>query len=186
MATRLLLLCCSATASARSGGFPGRDESLDEGGRAKAKRRSLGRDPDIAMCSPARAAIETAAIMGLAAKVEDRLADMDFGRWEGRSFAQIHADQPEALEHWIAKPEAGAPLGESLDQVRRRVRGWLSDLKETNQSVVAITHPSAIRAILAEALELSDRSAMRIDIAPLSATLLSFNGCWRMQELRGE
>ena len=185
MATRLLLLCCSATLSARSGGFPGRDEPLDEGGLAKARRRSLGRDPDIVLCSPARAATETAIAMGLEAAVEERLADMDFSRWEGRSFAEIHAGEPDMLERWIAKPEAGAPSGEAFGDVRRRIRRWLSDLEGIERSVVAITHPSVIRAVLAEALKLSDRSAMCFDIAPLSATILSFNRGWRMQVLRG-
>jgi len=185
MATRLILLCCAATGSSRAGAFPSRDEPLDDGGRDKARRRSIGPRPDRIVRSPARAAAETAAAMGLDADVEDRLAEMDVGAWQGRSLAEVHAAEPHALATWLARPERGAPSGETLGQVRRRLRPWLAAMEGEDRTVLAITHAAIIRAALAEALELPDRSAMRFDIAPLAAMRLSFHREWRAQALGG-
>ena len=184
MATQLTMLCCAATAASRVGAFPARDEPLDDAGLDKARQRSIAPEPAVVLRSPARAAGETAAATGFTATVEDRLADMDFGVWEGRSLAEIHMTQPQELERWITQPERGAPSGETLDQVRQRVRPWLAAMERTDRRVLAITHAAIVRAVLAEALELPDRSAMRFDIAPLSAVRLSFNREWRMQELQ--
>jgi broad specificity phosphatase PhoE len=184
MATQLTMLCSAATAASRVGAFPARDQPLDVAGFDKARRRSIAPKPAVVLRSPARAAGETAAALGFAATLEDRLADMEFGVWEGRSLAEIHTTQPQELERWIAQPERGAPSGETFDQVRQRIRPWLAAMERTDRRVLAITHAAIVRAVLAEALELPDRSAMRFDIAPLSAVRLSFNREWRMQELQ--
>jgi broad specificity phosphatase PhoE len=111
---------------------------------------------------------------------------MAFGDWSGRTFAEVHESQPAALARWIAAPELGTPGGEAFAAVRERVRPWLADMEAQEATVAAITHASVVRAILAEALALPDRSVMQIDIAPLSETRLSFHRAWRLQELRGD
>jgi broad specificity phosphatase PhoE len=181
--THLTLLSAAATATVRTGGFPAAGEPLDEGGQAKARRRTIARAPDRMVRSPARAAEETAIAMGLEVPIEPRIGDMDFGRWAGRSFPEVPADE---LGSWLSAPEAGAPGGETMEQVRARVRPWLAEMAGEGLAVLAITHPMTIRAILAEALGLPDGAAMRIDIAPLSAAILSCRGTWRLQQLCGD
>jgi broad specificity phosphatase PhoE len=183
MATHLILLCCAATASARTGGFASPGEPLDAGGAEKARRRSLPVRADAVWRSPARAAIETVAAMGIEAAPEDRLADMDFGQWAGRSFAAVHEEAPEEIGAWIAAPERGAPGGETFARVRHRVRPWVETMSGTDRTILAITHASTVRAVLAEALDLPDRPVMRFDVAPLSVARLSFHRAWRLQSL---
>lgn len=183
MATSLTLLCCAATASVRAAGFPGRHEPLDAGGADKARRRSIDRHPELVLRSPARAADETALSLALDAAIDERLRDMDFGAWAGRSLEQVDRDDPAALARWIAQPHRGTPGGETLAQVRDRVRPWLDGMAGEDRTILAITHASTIRAILCEALDLPDEPAMRFDIAPLSGARLSFHRGWRLQRL---
>lgn len=182
MATRLTLLCCAAASSGRSGAFPLADEPLDRRGIEQARScPPPGGAAQVVACSPARAARDTAAAMGLAAAPDQRLADMRFGRWGGQSLAGLGVAEPEALADWLRAPERGVPGGETLDQVRARIRPWLAETAPADRTVLAITHASVIRAALAEALDLPDASVMRFDVAPLSATVLSFNGSWRLR-----
>lgn len=109
MSTRLVLLCAGATASARSGGFPDAAEPLDQGGSSKARAFKLD-GPVARRCwtSPARVAVETAAMLGLDAMPEPALRDIDHGDWTGRALDTI---EPTALMAWLAAPEQGAPGG---------------------------------------------------------------------------
>ncbi len=94
---RLTLICHGATSATRAAAFP-IDEPIEA--LAVAKARKLGRllrRVDLAWTSPARRACQTAAALGLAAEVAPALGDCDFGRWSGRSFADVERTEPEEL-----------------------------------------------------------------------------------------
>ncbi|CAN7518252.1 histidine phosphatase family protein [Phenylobacterium sp. LjRoot219] len=166
----------------RLGAFPARDDDLDAGGL---------KGPTVAppraaawLTSPARAARRTAAVLAVEAQVDEALRDIDHAAWAGRSFAEIQASDPAGLTAWIRDPAAGTPGGERLDDVRQRLAPWLAARAQGSSPLVAITHPMVIRAAIATALDLPAPATLRIDIAPLSAVTLSFNGVWRLQAIR--
>jgi broad specificity phosphatase PhoE len=101
MTTRLHLLCSASTSSVSSIAFPA-DEPLDIRGRESLSGRS-SRLPscDIVLRSPARRAAQTAESLTLDARVEPLLRDCDFGRWAGRSLAEVQAQAPEAVADWL-------------------------------------------------------------------------------------
>lgn len=181
LTTSLILLCAGATRMARTGGFAGADEPLDAAGRRDAERCAL---PDryraVVFASPMRAAVETAAAMGLPAVEDSALADADPGDWAGRNFGEI---APELLGGWLADATLGTPGGEAMTAVRERIGAWLDRLAMGDGPVTAITHATVIRAALAHALDLPLAATLRIDIAPLSHVKLSFNKVWRLQAL---
>lgn len=180
----MILLCAGATASSRAGGFATPAEPLDAGGRRAAEARTLAeRFRGTVLTGPALSARETAAAMGLDAQVEPALAEIDQGAWNGRSFAEVHRDTPEALAAWIADPTAGAPGGERMDAVAARVGAWLDTVRTAAAPLCAISHPMAIRCLLAQALGLPLSATLAIDIAPLAQVRLSFNGIWRLQAI---
>ncbi|GGE71759.1 histidine phosphatase family protein [Sphingomonas prati] len=182
MSVRLILLCAGGTASARVGGFADPDEPLDDGGRAKAGAVVIdGPVPSRCFVSPGRAAVETAELIGLDAVVEPALADIDHGDWRGKGFAEI---EPAGLMRWLAAPEAGAPGGETLADVVARVAPWLDGLCDADGTVLAVTHAMVVRAVLVHSIGLPAAAAMAIDVGPLSQTVLSSNGRWRLQGLR--
>lgn len=168
----------------REGGFAAPDEPLDAGGLRKLAAARLGIGTyDAVLASPARAAGQTASGLGLAAAADERLRDMAFGKWAGLRFEQVHAGDLAGLTAWLADPGRGAPGGESIQDVRDRLAGWIAEQEQRAQTVLAITHPMIVRAVLAATLDVPDAAVMRFDVAPLSVATLSYRGGWRLQAL---
>ena len=179
-----MLLCTGATASSRAGGFADPGEPLDAGGASDAAGLHIAeRFRDTLICSPARAARETARAMGADARPDPALADMDQAQWTGRPFEEVAASQPKPFSTWLANPTAGVPGGETMEAARMRIGRWLDDRAPADVAVAAITHPMIIRAAVAHALGLRLSATLAIDIAPLSRTILSFRKKWRLQSL---
>ena len=176
MTTRLLLLCHGATAATRAAAFPD-DEPLDD----HARRRLAGlsrRLPrvDHALASPARAAIETAAGLGLRPEIDPGLGDCDYGDWRGRGLDEIGTADPAGLAQWLDNPAAAPHGGESLLELMGRVGTWLDGRRTVAGRTVAVTHAAVIRAALVHALGAPPHAFWRIDIAPLSLATLSGDG----------
>ncbi len=182
LATRLILLCHGPTQLMREGGFPGSDTPLDDSGRRKAAGVRVPA-ADRFLVASERAALETAEAMGLDAMAEASLRDLDFGRWAGRGFAELLAEAPEAFAGWMADPANATPEGEPLSASIARAAAWLQTVEGMGETLCAIAGPSFIRSAIAAAIGLPAASALRIDIAPLSATTLSFNRLWRLQAI---
>lgn len=184
LTTSLLLLCAGATRSSRQGGFPAADEPLDDRGRRDAAVLSLpAHFREMVEVSPDLSAIETAQAMGVTSLSQPALRDISHGRWAGCSFTRISAEEPDAFAHWLADPARGSPDGESLHGCQLRIGTWLDALAGTNARICALSHPMPIRAAIAHALAMPLHASLRIDIAPLSRTILSFNGRWRLQSI---
>lgn len=124
--------------------------------------------------SPARAARETCAALGLDARPVAALAEADHGTWAGAPFAEA---DPDALAAWLTDPDAAPHGGESRSALAARVAAWLGG----RPSGVAVCDAGVIRAALAHALGVGVLAADRIDLAPLSTTRLTAAGSgWRV------
>jgi len=82
----------------------------------------------------------------LQATIEPMLRDCDYGRWTGRSFDEVQAQEPEALADWIKDPSATPHGGESVVAVMARVSIWLDKQLTIPGVILAFTHASVIRA----------------------------------------
>jgi len=82
-------------------------------------------------------------------QVDDRLQELDFGAWEGRSWSDIPRD---GIERWIADLLDYAPGGgESLRMLWSRVQAWREEaLGPEDADVVVVSHHGPIRALLAQ------------------------------------
>jgi broad specificity phosphatase PhoE len=109
--TTLLLVRHAATAHTaqrRFSGSTGADPELSEAGELQAARLGarLSARPGIApvVTSPAartrRTAEVLAAACGLPVRADDDLREIDFGRWEGRTAAEVGRDWPDELAAW--------------------------------------------------------------------------------------
>jgi broad specificity phosphatase PhoE len=100
--------------------------------------------------SPLLRCVQTAALLGVPdAPREPRIAEMDWGQWEGERLADLR----ERLGDEMAQNEARGldftpPGGESPRMVLHRVRQWLL---EVSVPTLAITHRGVIRVLLASA-----------------------------------
>ena len=60
-----------------------------------------------------------------------------------------------------------------------RVAAWMDALGDGR--FVIVTHAAVVRAAIVHALGAPPHAGLRIDLAPLSRTVLSRSGPWRMQ-----
>ncbi|AGL17450.1 histidine phosphatase family protein [Actinoplanes sp. N902-109] len=174
----LRLLACAPTPAMREARFGG-DEDIDEGGRRAALALPAFARRELWVCSPSRAACETAQALGHTALREAALRDPDMGRWAGMSLDEVAAADPQGLHRWLTDPGAAPHGGESLTQVRARTGQWLDAM--ARQRVVAVAHPVVVRAALAHALQLSEPGVWALEVAPLSLTRLVHRaGRWHL------
>ena len=170
----------------RAGLFLGRSDAvLTEHGRAQAERLAEvlgGWGVERVLTSPLRRARDTAAPIAAfcdrAVEVDERLIEIDYGEWEGRSFGDL---EPAVVTRWRADGGFAPPGGESLEMVAQRVESfcdeWLDD-----RVVVAVSHVSPIKAGVTWTLRVGPELAwrMRLDVASITRisagpVLLSFN-----------
>jgi len=154
--TRLILIRHGETVLGAQDRYAGHsDTPLTPRGRRQIVRlrRTLARlRPVRIYCSDLPRCRETAALLfpGRTVAVTRRLREIDFGRWEGRRRAEIRRTEGEVYRRWLEDPSRGRPPGgESVPELRRRVRRFASDLarRHPRGTVVLVTHGGVIRAL---------------------------------------
>jgi probable phosphoglycerate mutase len=104
--------------------------------------------------SPLSRARETAEILfGGPVRTDDRLREMDWAIWEGRTLADLRAEIGDLMTAWEARGlDFRAPGGESPREVQGRVLPLLAECARTKTPTVAVCHRGVIRAIYALAI----------------------------------
>ncbi len=105
--------------------------------------------------SPLSRAVETGRILGPGAfRIEPRLIEMHWGKWEGETLGGLRARLGGAMRenedrglHF--RPEGG----ESPAEVQARLKSWFRDIADPGRPVTAVTHKGVIRAALALAYD---------------------------------
>ncbi len=152
----------------------GIDVGLSAAGRTQAAALAarIGSEHfDRIIASPLLRAQETAhAVAGdRPVELDGRLAEMDYGRWEGLTYEQIDATDAVYRARWQEDP-AGlrCPDGESGDDVAGRARAFLEDLlaweapmTEGQQVVLTVAHSSFNRILLCVAMGVPVRDYRR-------------------------
>lgn len=103
----------------------------------------------------ARIALETAGASGARLDIDERLRELDYGDWEGKSSAQIRAagggDALDAWEHDAVWPaSAGWPT--SREACLQNLAAILQGLGETNTSPVLIVSSNGLFRLLAHSI----------------------------------
>ncbi len=108
--------------------------------------------------------------------VDDRLAEVDYGDWTGRTFKELHR---EPLWKTVAAhpAEVTFPNGEPLRAMATRavvaVREWNERLGP-DATYVVVSHADPIRAILADALGLHFEGYQRLVVGPGSLSVVRY------------
>ena len=179
--TRLLLLRHGQTELSVERRYSGHgDPELTPLGHAQAAGAAarLGQVPDIAavLTSPLRRARQTAALVAEAAgaplHVRERLVETDFGTWEGLTFPEARARDPQLHAEWLGSEEVAPPGGESFAAVGRRVAAERAELVQEypGATLVLVTHVTPIKMLLRDALQGGPGVLYRLhlDLAALS------------------
>ncbi|MET7278408.1 histidine phosphatase family protein [Kribbella sp. NPDC005582] len=146
--------------------------------------RELKLEADTAYAGPEPAAVRTAEALGLTATVEPALRDRDYGDWSGRGLEELLAADPTGVGAWLERPHTATPGGETENDVITRVADWLGDLVERHEersSLVAVVHPSVVRAVVLYVLDAPAESLRHVDVRPLATVNLSHHtGSWSL------
>lgn len=183
-ASRMTWISHAATIALRRRSFPN-DETIDDKGLKAARSLSAALvGADKIWTSPELRTRQTAEALGLLARTAPELRDCDFGRWVGLSFDAVATEEPDAVENWLRNPAAAPHGGESLHTFVGRIAEWLDEQAAETGHTIVVTHPAVIRAALLHALEASEQTFWRIDISPLSRTVLTrTQGAWRVRAI---
>ena len=81
--------------------------------------------------------------------VEPRLAECNFGGWEGLTWDQIYAASGDAMMGLVRAPASFRPggTGETTFEMRDRAMAWLEDVRIGPSPALAICHGGPIAAI---------------------------------------
>lgn len=156
---RLLFVRHGETAWNLEHRYQGRaDVELCAAGRATARGIANALDGAhvaLLLASPLRRARATAGVVGealggLPTVVDERLAEIDFGEWQGLTQQEVKARWPRALRLWKQTPEAmRIPGGESLCEALERLRDFLHhppwEGRTLSGDVLAVSHAGLIR-----------------------------------------
>ncbi|MHA6528315.1 bifunctional RNase H/acid phosphatase [Corynebacterium pyruviciproducens] len=161
------------------------DAPLTELGRKQAQRAASyfeGKHIDAVISSPLARAQQTADAIaraaGVAVHTDDALREVDFGAWEGLTFAQAHEKDPELHSAWLGDPKVVPPQGESLEQVCKRTKSFVTKAKKTwaGKTIVVVSHVNPIKAIVRTALGAPSKSLARMHLDLASVSEVQFYG----------
>ncbi len=181
----LLLVRHGETAWSLSGQHTGRtDLPLTARGEAQARQLQpvlVGRSFALVLCSPLQRARQTCALAGLAerAVLDADLEEWDYGRYEGLTTDQIHAEQPD----WLVFRH-GCPQGESPEAVARRADRLITRARTAEGPVALFAHGHLLRVLAARWLGLPAAAGAQLLLDTSSISVLSWYrgipalGCW--------
>jgi probable phosphoglycerate mutase len=177
--TTTVLLRHGQTALSPERRFAGRgDIPLTETGvrqaEAAAQRLAARGGIDAIVTSPLQRARVTAdavaAATGAPVVVDDAWMELDFGEWEGLSYAEAAERWPAEMAAWLRDSVTAPPGGESLTAAARRVLPALGRvLEQPRATVVVVSHVTPMKIVLRHAL-LAPPPALRrmhLDVASL-------------------
>ena len=156
------------------------DVALSAPGRAEVERWRVPEDFSAFdwVASPLSRARETAEILrGAPVPTDERLVEMDWATWEGRTLDDLRAEIGNLMTAWEARGlDFRAPGGESPREVQARVLPFLAERAGAGKPTVAVCHRGVIRAVYAMAISwdmtskaprrLADGAAQLFTLAP--------------------
>ncbi len=168
-----------------SGGLGGDNPGLSDEGRDQIRVTAQWLAPaaervDLVVTSPVRRTRESAAII---AEVLDRplaeepgLAEMEFGVWDGLTFAEVGERDPKGLETWFTDLDYAPEGGESFATVRARVLAARERLlaEHPGRTLVLVSHVTPIKTLVAEALGAPLEAVFRMELSPASVCVVSY------------
>ncbi len=92
--------------------------------------------------------------------IDERLKEVSFGSWEGRSWPELIENEPEAIaERGSGTFHFTPPKGESYAELSRRVAEWFTEL---GRDTIVVSHGGVSRVLRGIVLELADDDVTKL------------------------
>ena len=128
-------------------------------------------------------AIKTAALVNLSLMIpvvsDPRLREQDWGKWTGKTMAQIEKEAPEYLKEQLAKVWSFCPPGgENRISVLERSLQALKQahLKYTGKTILIVTHEGVIKCVISHLKEIQKPSIKHLSFLSDHLHWLTYNG----------
>ena len=155
------------------------DPGLSAAGREEARllaplvRRE---EPDLAVTSDLRRAVETGALLVDGAGTDPRWRESAMGDWTGRSAAELYADPSGRFSSW-REGQADPPGGETWDEMCARVAAAVDALRASGAArALVVSHGGPVRAACAVLAGLRPDQLVPVPNASLTVFDLSGRG----------
>jgi probable phosphoglycerate mutase len=138
--------------------------------------------------SPLERAVETAqalaGVFGLPVVRDERLNEVDFGDWTGRTLTELDRI-PEWRDFNERRSSTRIPGGEAIREVVSRSTAALDQVRRTpelaGRLVAVVSHGDVLRSLVAHCIGMDLDAIHRIEIAPASVSILLSEGDnWRL------
>lgn len=183
------------TESKRISGRGGEDPKLSELGRIDARMAAqavaeIGKSGPWSFLSPVSAIVsspiqrtqDTANIIaneiGLPVSLNENIAEISFGDWDGSTNEEVKQKWPIEFAAWQGSWEIAPPNGESLMEFDSRVLKGLEEIVLANagKTVAIVSHVMPIRGIARRAIEGGVSAYWAPQISPCSISIMRFWG----------
>ncbi|QJD79640.1 alpha-ribazole phosphatase [Spirosoma rhododendri] len=126
-------------------------------------RPKLPANFDAVYSSPSRRCVQLAEQIASAITTDERIYELNFGKWEGQTWDTIDR---QASELWMQDFVNNAPPdGETLVQMQSRVQAFWNELRQQpHERVAVVTHGGVIRLLLATEWQLPLTSLFEIRV----------------------
>lgn len=173
------------TPQKRFSGSGGSDPELSPAGRrqaaAVAEALAARGTVQTVISSPLRRCRETAQAvadrLGLTVTVEEGLREVDFGAWEGLTFAEARERFPDDLQAWLDSPRA-APTGggESFATATRRISATRDRLlaEHAGRTVLLVSHVTPVKILVRLALGAPPEALFRMELSAASLSAVAY------------
>jgi broad specificity phosphatase PhoE len=134
--------------------------------------RLRGLSFDRVFSSPLRRALQTCELAGFGSRatLDPELLEWDYGDYEGRTLAQIHAIRP----GWELFRD-GCPGGESVAQISARADSVVSRLRALRGKVLLFSSGHLLRVLAARWVEATAELGRRLDLDPACVCVLGYD-----------
>jgi len=189
MTKQITLIRHAAIADELAGHYIGRtDVPLSPKGMQQANNlaRHLNRPGvaaiDALWCSPAQRARQTAhplsECLDCPVSIDENLHEIDFGAWEGLTFAQILSKEPHKVDQWADfAPDFSFPAGESLTRFHQRIEGVAAAIHATAcRHLAIVSHGGILRGLMCALLHWPLRDHLKFTLTRGGYATLNTDG----------
>ena len=131
--------------------------------------------------SPRQRAVESAKIIArdkqISFVISENLAEIDFGDFEGKTYAELEIEFPAIFKKWMETPtEVEFPNGESFTQMQTRVLRETEKILQNHdrETIAFVSHGGVNRIILAHFLKIPNAAVFRFAQDYANANVIDF------------
>lgn len=104
---------------------------------------------------------------------DQRIKEIGWGDWEGKTPAELNAEDPHTVARALNEPHVHRPSNaEPIDDFQQRISSAWSDITEKHQDkhILIVAHAGVIRAVLTDILNTPIENMFRIHVPNASIT----------------